>query len=607
MGWAQTAQTMVSRESLLSRRKPAVNRRNSLKFTIAREPALVRLRMFAIAQGPLIFRQAREPLYLLLLPPLAWIVLHLTLLNQRGFLDPYFYTGYVHNSKDLIDRYGLTYYSVRFGFILPAKAFTLMFGTEAGYVAFRYALTLLAGVPLYLLVKRNFGIYVALVTYCALITSPFFGRALFWDYIDASAIPYLLAAICLILLESRPGWLWDTMAGCLFGLALNSNAFTISLFGLFILVFVGASLLSRRSVLRLAAKLGWILAGTVLVCVGGCIYYHYTVGDWKIFAPTLRMMHVVTHNSPVPVSKWIAGFFHILVLPFVGLCCLAAPRSAWKSLYATASFGYIAVVIAYYCALQFLLGNDCLVIFYYFSYTLPAVFLSTPFIFYALWMKLPERHVQWLAALGVAGFVLPWILTVYGLLSLSHFSLLEFVGLASCTGVVVASAMRLRVPWSAKLSLIGAATVLTGATFSLGFAHSPYIEVLNPTRAAYRGEWNVYNVAMQFMDAVPKVAARPGGILFWYKETPDLDSIQSTYLWGYSNSFGMPTMSPSLLKAFKNPDVIYLGLLGESENEVRRGLDALTAAGFTFEVLDDRTFTSGSYRIYWRLISFTSR
>src|SRR5580658_4052850 len=109
MGWAQTAQIMVSREPLLSRRKPAIKRRDSLKFTIAREPALVRLRMFAIAHGPALLRQAREPLFLLLFPPLAWIVLKMTLLNQRSFLDPYFYTGYIHDGKDLIDRYGLTY------------------------------------------------------------------------------------------------------------------------------------------------------------------------------------------------------------------------------------------------------------------------------------------------------------------------------------------------------------------------------------------------------------------------------------------------------------------------------------------------------------------
>src|ERR1700678_2455342 len=120
---------------------------------------------------PAVVRQIVEPLFLLLLPPMAWILLKISLLNQAGFLDPYYYTGYIHNSQDLLTRYGLTYYSVRFGLILPAKAFAWAFGPVPGYLAFRYVLALLAGVPLYVLIKRHYGIYIALLTYCALITS----------------------------------------------------------------------------------------------------------------------------------------------------------------------------------------------------------------------------------------------------------------------------------------------------------------------------------------------------------------------------------------------------------------------------------------------------
>ena len=98
----------------------------------------------------------------------------MSLLNQGSTIDPYVYTGYIHNSGDLLSRYGLTYYSVRFGLILPAKAFTLAFGPEAGYLALRYVLTLLAGIPLYALIRRHMGVCVAVLTYCALITRPVF-------------------------------------------------------------------------------------------------------------------------------------------------------------------------------------------------------------------------------------------------------------------------------------------------------------------------------------------------------------------------------------------------------------------------------------------------
>jgi len=147
------------------------------------------IREKVITQGPT--RTGRtmiapaEVLFLLLLPALAYLLLHPPLINQAGSIDPYVYTGYIHNMEDLLARYHLTYYSVRFGLILPARLFGLAFGFDAGYVIFRYVLALMAGIPLYALTKRNFGTPLALATYASLLISPFFGRALLWDHPDA--------------------------------------------------------------------------------------------------------------------------------------------------------------------------------------------------------------------------------------------------------------------------------------------------------------------------------------------------------------------------------------------------------------------------------------
>jgi IPTL-CTERM motif len=106
----------------------------------------------------------------------------------------------------------------------------------------------------------------------------------------------------------------------------------------------------------------------------------------------------------------------------------------------------------------------------------------------------------------------------------------------------------------------------------------------------------VYEVAMQFVEAIPKVKVTPGTIRFWYKSDGDLtalDSIQSTYLWGYSKSQrdppadpGMPFIGPYQRQLFGDKQLKYLVLLGESEDELGKGLQALRGAGLPFEPLD---------------------
>lgn len=105
---------------------------------------------------------------------LAFWVMRFVPINQNAFIDPYVYTGYIHNFGDLMTRYGLTYYSVRFGLIVPAQWFARLFGDEGGYFILRYVLVLIAEVPLYYAVKRQFSQPVAILTVVGMVTSPYF-------------------------------------------------------------------------------------------------------------------------------------------------------------------------------------------------------------------------------------------------------------------------------------------------------------------------------------------------------------------------------------------------------------------------------------------------
>ena len=115
----------------------------------------------------------------------------------------------------------------------------------------------------------------------------------------------------------------------------------------------------------------------------------------------------------------------------------------------------------------------------------------------------------------------------------------------------------------------------------------------------------------QFMQVVPKMAERPGGIMFWYNNRVgnSINSIQSTYLWGYSKINASPPEDPGLphlgelqLKLLNDPQVRFLGLLCESEEELSQGLAALTKKAIEFKTADYRVLASGDYRIYYQIV-----
>ena len=183
-----------------------------------------------------------EILFLLLLPPLAFWLLNIRMVHQANSLDPFIYTGYINNAEDLLRRFGILYYAVRFGLILPGRFFTWMLGSDAGYLALRYVLALVSGVPLYLFARRIFSLPLAILAYVALIVSPWFERTLLWDHPDASGVPFLLAAMCILLLRRRPSWVRDGLAGACASMAVNSNAFTVAVLGIFGAVYFHAAL-----------------------------------------------------------------------------------------------------------------------------------------------------------------------------------------------------------------------------------------------------------------------------------------------------------------------------------------------------------------------------
>jgi hypothetical protein len=125
----------------------------------------------------------------------------------------------------------------------------------------------------------------------------------------------------------------------------------------------------------------------------------------------------------------------------------------------------------------------------------------------------------------------------------------------------------------------------------------------------------VYRVALQFANAVPKQAEHPGVIRFWYRNRSEdsLNSIQSMFLWGYSRLSsasledpGLPYLGDFEMQILRDPQLRYLGLLGESQEELSKGLAALTQKAIRFEPEEYRELASGDYRVYFQIVELVN-
>ena len=553
-------------------------------------------------------RTLGEIAFLLVFPALAYLCLNFEPLMQTRSLDPFFYTGYINNFSDLVQRYGMNYYNVRFGLILPARILTAMFGPESAFFIFRYLLALTFGIPLYAAARRFLSPPVAILAYAALMTSPFVARILLWDHPDAAGAPYLTAAICIFLLEQRPSRFWDFGAGCLAALAAHSNIFTVPIFVIFVGVYSAVWLAHGKTYAALVHRILLLVAAGALVTAGGIVYYWIATGHPNIFYPTLVNVLSLSRGGMerwrTPGFRWMLSSGHVFLPVWLSLCCLAVFARRRLSFFggAVALFGVAATAFLY--AHQFLLRGDTLQLPYYFSYLAPAIFLMLAFLLHSL-QKLAQLPSAVFVGATLAALALPWILLSYGVRVSRESALTLFAALAAALLVLLILFTKARGRYGVVISLAGA--VLLGIGFDAGFATYDFII---KSRLAPRGaDIDVYRVALQLIHAVPKYQDHRGKILFWYNGRNDesLNSIKATYLWDLSNVSGdaipaAPELNAEDLRRVNDPAVRYVALLGSSADEISREAAALRERNVRFRETDRRTLTSGEYRVYWDLL-----
>jgi hypothetical protein len=541
-----------------------------------------------------------------LAPGLALLVLKISnnVLLQAGGLDAYIYTSFIQNYTDLVNRYGLTYYSARIAHLYPAGLIVALFGTEHGYFAYRYLLICTALGAVWALARKHYSAPVAFLAVTCAGCHPWLLRSLFWDHYDSSGVMYLLLATALLGSAESTNWRRVFLSGGAYAFAANCNTFLLG---------VGAILFASYLVVNVRPRpRDWLHFGVISVS-GFLAFYlplcaiHYRqfpnqglFFDLTVFRFARSMLAGVGqqwHNDVVKLVEngWVHLLAPAIVLAAVGV--LVIVRGGRQKPVVSHAGLNLALVIALYLIVDFVYKVAVISLFYYFIYLFPATLFCT----IALIGELAE---------GVAEPVRSIVLYSCGILAPA-----AYAAYPHWAPLI----LRLNRRWLAVpvlLAFSGAALVnryakVGLALVALAVVASPIAFYKMPVgiySAIYEGsprqEWDVYRAAIELQHTVSQYPPSNGAAGFWYTNRAGsmLNSVQSMYLWGFSRlaspndpKAGMPVLTKADLA--KIPSFRYLYLLSEQNAEIEQGERTLDAAGVKTRVLGQESYDGTKFNM----------
>jgi hypothetical protein len=560
-------------------------------------------------------RAWKEIAFVVLLPPVLFVVYSASPINQAGNIDAFVYTGYINNFQDLVERFGLTYYSVRFGMILPGILLTKLLGGKAGYLALTYVFYLVAGVPLYLAIRKSFGPAAACLGYLTFLGSVWIGRTLLGQYVAAAVVAYLIGAIGLVLIDPTSRRATYVVVGALCALAVHAQFFAAA----FALLAVIPYWVVNRGAIRARALSDTLcaVAGAAGVTGAGVLFYWWTTGEWNIFRVTASMLAL--GNEPGISSRptdrsWYLTQTQLLYPPFI----LAAGAWLWVSgrvrcraftaslLYAVAGVTFFSIWDLYGTGwahrAYFSMLASCL---------LPLACMIPVAIVGAARLS---GHQRVAAGVLIASAPLAW--AALGEVPGTIGRRLVLVGVVLAL-VAVGWAARSRPIALAACALFALASHLTFAVEEAGgpanrrayYAHV-FDSLLNPTfTARHRLEWDTYGIARKLVATMPRIADDGQPLRFWYPYEASrnlgrvtelsVSSVQSTYLFAYSSLQGtLARGSPELRReerAILNAGKpFHLALLATRREQLDEARAALGREGVRFVRVFERALCEGA-------------
>jgi hypothetical protein len=555
------------------------------------------------------------PLLAVCSAPLLLIATLINPINQAGWLDPFIYTGYINDYAQLMERYGTTYYGNRSAFIFIGMLAQKSFGLIPGYLVSKLFYVLIATAAAYGIGRSWYGTSVGTFAAIWLCFSPWFVRAVAWDYVDGAAVAYLIVAIYFLLHPGRHPWLAHVAAGVALGLASGCNYFAITVALAFAPCWIiwnvragWTECVVRAAFCVLAFTAVWLVLTLVQYALSPNLGFFREMGTLAIGARLMAGEGAAWFKPLLPHIS--SGHLYTLLplLLFVALLLrrIATGRTPSQAYPMLLAMVFLGSMIAFFLFLHFRQNLGALTVSFYFSYMIPAVLLALIALLgeCAACTRKSPRHglllggaflvlVSW-SGFPVFGRLIESIspadyaaLALICLISLVVSRRCAILSLSACTALALGASLVFYHPTPEKAVFSGGPEALSplAADQRMPIPRSLYSALHD--RQWARLEYDVYAGSVRLLNIVgTMLAPNNGPVGFWYADTPShtlLNSIQSTYLWGYSRllHFGdMMTLSAIDANALTRlANFRYLVLLGIKPGEVETGLRLLHAAG----------------------------
>lgn len=270
---------------------------------------------------------------LCLLPGVVWVVLGLPKMHAASFSDAYYYFAYAHNFVDLVERYGMIYYAVRFGAIFPDWLFGALLGPVAGFLVLRYLLCVATCVALFLFFSSRYTVLAGWFAAAFWMFNPFVLKMMLSPYVTSTAVPFSLLGLLLLLLQTqhsivsqksgvcRYGVVSSMGAGALFCLSATSNIFaaiTIGFGGLAWMIWT--MMLGWRAIVF--GLLGCAVGAGLTLCVA-MVVYGWLFDMPHILMPTIDSIVSLgsggSSNWTRPIADWLADSPMIFAPPLLAV------------------------------------------------------------------------------------------------------------------------------------------------------------------------------------------------------------------------------------------------------------------------------------------------
>jgi len=277
----------------------------------------------------------RNPIVLMTLPALIFLINPNWLFQDVGNMDPWFYFGgFMHFARyQRLIPYAPPwpgYALERLMWVLPGAILVRIFSPVYGLVALHTLFYWISILSMYFLVKTLTDSRTGMLTACFLGFCPFFIGANGWAYIDSASIAYFLLTLVLIVkaTSSRSTRIWPLLAGASCASLVFTNILWVSLVPCFIYFYymtayedVVISLKSVRE--RLVPFLTFLLLGAagLTVCLQIVHVAIYGPGSGFFFRNNLAKAFEIIGRKTSPASSgnfhwiWTAGW---IVLPALG-------------------------------------------------------------------------------------------------------------------------------------------------------------------------------------------------------------------------------------------------------------------------------------------------